>query len=149
MKAATPKRPAKKKRSVKQPAVARNGVRTSRDLIQQVEAGVPFHELEALRADLQLPLDQLARKLGLARATLHRRKLSGRLTPDESDKVIRFARLLRQASELFGGNDRARQWLEFPQYGLGGAIPLDYARSEVGARAVENLLGCIEYGIYS
>ena len=33
--------------------------------------------------------------------------------------------------------------------GLGGAIPLEYAETEVGAREVENLLGRIEYGVYS
>jgi putative toxin-antitoxin system antitoxin component (TIGR02293 family) len=86
--------------------------------------------------------------LGLARATLHRRKLAGQLAPDESEKVIRFARLFSQAKEVFGGKEEARQWLAFPQYGLGGAIPLEYARTELGAREVENLLGAIEHGVY-
>ena len=43
----------------------------------------------------------------------------------------------------------ARQWLNAPQFGLGGAIPLEYAGTEVGAREVEDLLGRIEYGVYS
>jgi uncharacterized protein (DUF2384 family) len=28
-------------------------------------------------------------------------------------------------------------------------VPLDYAETEIGAREVENLLGRIEYGVYS
>jgi uncharacterized protein (DUF2384 family) len=28
-------------------------------------------------------------------------------------------------------------------------VPLDFARTEIGAREVENLLGRIEYGVYS
>jgi len=32
---------------------------------------------------------------------------------------------------------------------LGGAIPLEYARTEVGARELEKLLGRIDYGVYS
>jgi len=28
-------------------------------------------------------------------------------------------------------------------------VPLDYARTEAGAREVENLLGRIKYGVYS
>ena len=45
--------------------------------------------------------------------------------------------------------DDGRRWLTSPQVGLGGAIPLEYAETEVGAREVENLLGRIEYGVYS
>jgi uncharacterized protein (DUF2384 family) len=28
-------------------------------------------------------------------------------------------------------------------------VPLDFAKTEIGAREVENLLGRIEYGVYS
>lgn len=134
---------------MKRTAPSKNGTRSPHELIQHVQAGLAFAELEALRRELNLPLDQLGEKLGIARATLHRRKASGRLAPDESDKVVRFARLFHQAEEVFGTADRARQWLAFPQYGLGGAVPLDYAGTEVGAREVENLLGAIDYGVYS
>ena len=145
MKTAALKRPAKKKAASQQ----MRRTATPDQLVKIVQDGLKFDELEALRSDLGLPLDKVAEKLGIARATLHRRKLSGRLAPDESDRVVRFARLFRQAEEVFGTGERARQWLSFPQYGLGGAVPLDYARTEVGAREVENLLGCIEYGVYS
>lgn len=118
-------------------------------VIQVVQEGLDFAELESLREQLDLPLDRLAEQLGLSRATLHRRKARGRLTSDESDKVLRFARLLGQAVPLFGGLEEARQWLKAPQRGLGGAVPLDYAQTETGAREVENLLGRIDYGVYS
>jgi putative toxin-antitoxin system antitoxin component (TIGR02293 family) len=118
-------------------------------LIRRIQKGLPFAELEALRKDLDLPLDQLAGKLSISRATLHRRKSAGRLSSDESDKVMRFSRLVEQATNLFGDLERGRAWLKFPQYGLGGVVPLDYARTEAGAREVENLLGRIKYGVYS
>lgn len=119
------------------------------EVVRVVQAGLDFAELEALRQQLDLPLDRLAGQLGLARATLHRRKASGRLTTDESDKVVRFARLLGHAVDLFGSIEDARRWLKAPQRGLGGAVPLDYAQTETGAREVENLLGRIDYGVYS
>jgi putative toxin-antitoxin system antitoxin component (TIGR02293 family) len=118
-------------------------------VIGAVQAGLPFAEMEALRAGLDLPLDKLAPKLGLSKATLYRRKLEGRLTPAESDRVMRFARLLGRAVEVLEGEAAARHWLTRPQYGLGGAVPLDYAETEAGAREVENVLGRIEYGVYS
>jgi putative toxin-antitoxin system antitoxin component (TIGR02293 family) len=118
-------------------------------VIQAVSAGADFKELTALREELDLPMEQLAAKLGFSRATLHRRKASGRLTSDESDKIVRYARLLGQAARVFGGADNARQWLKAPQRGLAGAVPLDYAETETGAREVEKLLGRIDYGVYS
>jgi putative toxin-antitoxin system antitoxin component (TIGR02293 family) len=118
-------------------------------LVAAVTRGLPFSELEALRERLDLPLEALAGYLGLARATLHRRKAAGQLTADESDKVLRFARLLGQASKIFGDTVGARNWLKTPQYGLGGVVPLEFAGTEVGAREVESLLGRIDYGVYS
>ncbi len=80
---------------------------------------------------------------------MQRRKVAGRLTAQESDKVVRFSRLLKQAADLFGSVERGRAWLKFPQRGLGGAVPLDYAQTEVGALEVERLLGRIQYSVYT
>ena len=87
--------------------------------------------------------------LGISKATLHRRMTTGRLDPAESDRVVRFARLMGKAVEVMESPETARKWLSAPQVGLGGSIPLEYAETEVGAREVENLLGRIEYGVYS
>jgi putative toxin-antitoxin system antitoxin component (TIGR02293 family) len=118
-------------------------------VIRRIQKGFPFRELEMLRQTIDLPLEQLAAKLLISRSTLQRRKTAGRLSPAESDKVIRFSRLLQQATELFGDVEKARAWLKHPQRGLGGAVPLDYAETEVGAQEVEKLLGRMKYGVYS
>ena len=67
----------------------------------------------------------------------------------ESDRVVRFARLMGKAIKVMESEEAARKWLNSPQVGLGGALPLEYAATEVGAREVENLLSRIEYGVYS
>src|SRR5437667_12364035 len=119
------------------------------DLIRKIQKGLRFSELETLQNSIDLPFEQLAAKLCISRSTLQRRKAAGRLSSDESDKVIRFSRLLEHATNVFGDIEKARAWLKFPQRGLGGAVPLDYAETEVGAREVDNLLGRIDYGVYS
>ncbi|SRR5882672_5144310 len=124
-------------------------VKHSSDLIRQIQKGLRFSELETLQNSLEMPFEQLAAKLSISRSTLQRRKAAGRLSPDESDKVMRFSRLLEHATNVFGDIDKARAWLKHPQYGLGGAVPLDYAETEIGAREVDNLLGRIDYGVYS
>ena len=118
-------------------------------LIKAITVGLPVKELDALQEALDVPMEKLAPKVGISLATLHRRKVQGRLQPEESDRVLRFARLFGKAVSIFGKVDDAKQWLASPQFGLGGEVPLDYAQTEVGAREVENLLGRIEYGVYS
>ena len=90
------------------------------ELVRSVEQGLPLAELEDLRRDLDLPMDRLAPRLGLSKATLHRRRIEGRLSSDESDKVVRFARLYGKALEIFGTEQNARLWLSTSQFGLGG-----------------------------
>jgi len=122
---------------------------TAAVLIKALKTGFAIEELEVLRASLNLPMERLARLLGISKATLHRRKAAGRLDPAESDRVLRFARLMGHAIEVLETQQNARSWLTSPQQGLGGAVPLEYARTEVGAREVEALLGRIAYGVYS
>src|SRR5205809_6766062 len=119
------------------------------ELIRKIQKGLRFSELETLQNSIDLPFERLAAKLAISRSTLQRRKAAGRLSRDESDKVRRRSRLLEHATNVFGDIERARAWLKFPQRGLGGAIPLDYAETEVGAREVDNLLGRIEYSVYT
>jgi putative toxin-antitoxin system antitoxin component (TIGR02293 family) len=118
-------------------------------IIHAIEGGLKVQEMENLRSALDLPMEKFASKLGISKATLHRRKSAGKLDRTESDRVIRFARLLAKAIQVLDSPENARKWLGSPQIGLGGAVPLDYATTEAGAREVEDLLGRIEYGVYS
>ncbi len=118
-------------------------------LIPLLKAGLPVQELNELRGYLAMPLDKLVPILGISKATLHRRKSSGRLDVAESDRVVRYARLLGRAAVVMESLENGRRWLASPQVGLGGEVPLKFAQTEVGAREVEDLLGRIEYGVYS
>jgi putative toxin-antitoxin system antitoxin component (TIGR02293 family) len=58
--------------------------------------------------------------------------------------------LFGKTLELFEGDrDVATEWLTTAQPALGGAVPLDLARTEVGAREIERLVGRLEHGVFS
>jgi putative toxin-antitoxin system antitoxin component (TIGR02293 family) len=122
---------------------------TSPQLIAALNAGLHVRELQDLQATLNVPMEKLAAMLGISKATFHRRQRQGRLDTAESDRALRYARLSGKAIEVMESETDARQWLNSPQFGLGGAVPLEYAKTEIGAREVENLLGRIEHGVYS
>ncbi|MFZ3373975.1 MAG: antitoxin Xre/MbcA/ParS toxin-binding domain-containing protein [Chthoniobacterales bacterium] len=124
-------------------------ITTIHQQIVQIHAGLSFRAVQNLQKALDVPMEKLASVLGMSRATLHRRKIQGKIDKEESEKLVRYQRLLKKAEGVFGDAKAARQWLTNKQAGLGDAVPLEFAKTEIGAREVENLLGRIEYGVYS
>jgi Uncharacterized conserved protein len=50
----------------------------------------------------------MATVLGMSRATLHRRKIQGKIDRDESERLMRYQRLLKKAEDVFGDVESAR-----------------------------------------
>lgn len=127
------------------------GVRATgtEDLIAAVKRGLGSAIFEGLAARLGVSEAELAGVTGISASTLLRRKKAGRLSGEESEHVLRVATLLDTASRLFGSVEDGAGWMRSANPALGGASPLAYADTEVGAREVESLLGRIAYGVYS
>ena len=122
----------------------------SAELIQQVERGFSFKTLHALESRSGLPGTALAGLVGIPERTLARRRSKGKFTPEESERLLRLGTVFEQAVELFeGDNAAALRWLTAPRKALEGKTPLAYARTELGAREVEDLIGRLEHGVVS
>lgn len=123
------------------------------DAVGRVKQGLPLREFDALRDLLDLTVEDLATRVGISPATLSRRRREadgGRLDPEHSDRLMRYARLYWQAVQLLGGHaESARAWLKRPARALDGATPLDFADTEVGGREVETLILRLEHGVYT
>lgn len=78
--------------------------------------------------------------------TAQRRKEQGVLTPEESDRVARMARVTQRAVEAFGDQAQAREWLTRPNRALQGFAPLALLVTDAGAALVTDELGRIEHG---
>ncbi len=120
------------------------------DLANLVRKGLPAGSLIALAAKLHLGNSDLSTRLGIPQRTLTRRlSQDSALTPAESDRTVRLARVYADAIEMIGDPDRAVEWLHTPNRALGGEKPLDQLDTDMGARLVEDILGRIAYGVYS
>jgi putative toxin-antitoxin system antitoxin component (TIGR02293 family) len=121
-------------------------VRSEHDLARLVEARLPVQAATALLAHGLRDAELYA--LVLPRRTLaHRRARGEPLTAEESDRLVRVARLTALAETVFGEPARAWRWLRQPQRGLDGRAPLDQLASEAGARLVEESLVRIDHGL--
>jgi putative toxin-antitoxin system antitoxin component (TIGR02293 family) len=91
---------------------------TTLTLVQQIKEGFPASSLEHFQQSFGLSFVQAAQLLGIPRRTLIRRKEQGHLGSDESERLLRFARLLGAALELFEGDEEAvHHWLQTPKIG--------------------------------
>lgn len=125
-------------------------VRKPDDLAQLVRKGLPALSVSSLADKLQVRNSIVGQKLGIPQRTLTRRlSRSSRLTPAESDRTVRMARVYANAVEMIGDQQKAISWLGTPNRALGGDRPLDLLDTDLGARMVEDILGRIAYGVYS
>lgn len=78
-----------------------------------------------------------------------------RLKPDQllpfqtAEVVISLMRAHQKATEVFGSEDASVTWLKKPNVVLGGISPVQALQSRFGAEEVMDMLGRIEYGVYS
>lgn len=121
-------------------------VRTVRELRQAVEEGLPVEALDsAVRYVVGGERGAAELRYGIVpKATLHRRE---RLTAEESQRLERLARLAALAEEVWEDRALAHEFLTSPQPQLDGERPVDLARTDLGAREVEELLLALEYGL--
>ncbi len=116
------------------------------DVIRLDRRGLSVGTVQFVLDSGRLTLAELDR-IVLPRKTLaHRRKL-GSLTPEQSDRVVRVARVLAQAEKTFGSQQKAGLWLRRPTAVLSGDSPLSLLDTDEGTRVVETLLGRIGHGI--
>ena len=120
------------------------------DLVREVRAGFAAPPVERFLTATRMSKKQLSVFAAIPPRSLARSTAKGRLSPEQSDRVLRAARLFEQATAVFGGDpDAARSWLESPARSLGGEAPLAMAATEVGAREVEAVLGRLEHGVFT
>lgn len=126
------------------------GAGRSRRLLARVQSGLPCEVVDTLVANLGVAQKEIAGVLNIPVTTLSRRKKAGCLSPDESDRVVRLARVGALAQALMAGDLlAAQQWMSTPLPILGDETPLQHCSTEVGAREVEQLIGRLRHGVFS
>ena len=79
------------------------------------------------------------------KTTLERRE--EQLSPQESERTERVARLFVHARRALGTEAEAREFMTTPPPQLEGRSPIDAARTDLGTRRTEQILNALEYGL--
>ncbi len=127
-------------------AILGRRVRSLDDLEQTVSHGIPKRALrrtaERIYSSGGDVRDMIFRIV--PEATFKRRT---RLSPAESARTERLARVIAAAEYVWNDQTDAREWLTRPHPELGRRTPLEVAMTELGARQVEEILERLFYGI--
>jgi putative toxin-antitoxin system antitoxin component (TIGR02293 family) len=116
------------------------------ELARLVRRGLPIGAVQFVLDSGVLSPAELDR-IVLPRKTLANRRRLGTLTPEQSGRLVRVARVIAAAEETFGSREKAGTWLRRPTTALAGESPLDLLDTDEGAREVETLLGRVAHGI--
>jgi putative toxin-antitoxin system antitoxin component (TIGR02293 family) len=119
------------------------------DLIETITEGLPAVLARELATRLAVTMEEMAGLLRLTPRTLQRRLEEGSLELGESERLWELARVFFRAIEVLESEAAAVQWFKSPIQALGWATPLSLARTAVGLRELENILGRIEHGVFS
>ena len=95
--------------------------------------------------------DSLEKAFGMSLRTFQRRKDAPDkpLSQEQSGRTWKFAEILAKATDVFGSQEDAEQWLERPAIGLDQRRPIDLLATPAGIELVEQYLTRLAYGVYA
>jgi putative toxin-antitoxin system antitoxin component (TIGR02293 family) len=116
---------------------------------REVEKGLPLFKLEEFCAHTGFSQKELLEVVIPLRTLKHRRQRNESLNIDESDRLVRVARLHELAVKVFGDPEKARRWLSKPKHRFDERSPLQMMRTSLGGSAVEEMLYQIDEGVFA
>lgn len=123
--------------------------RRSQTLAPVVKQGLRFNSVLSLKALYAIPDEFMQQVIAVSGRTWARRMAKNQLSPVESDRLYRLARIIARTEEVFGSQEKASLWLKEPNRALGLQTPLSLLDTDEGARRVEDVLIRIEHGVFS
>jgi len=125
------------------------GVASPGNLVELRQGTVPFASIHALAKRLGAEPGEVLAVIGMSERTAARRKDQGFLKPDEADRLLRVARVVEEATRVFGSQDKAARWLKTAHPMLSDATPFSLLDSDAGTKSVTDELTRIDYGDFA
>lgn len=119
------------------------------DWVGVIRQGFPSNALNSFGANIGATNAELALMLGISVRALAGRRRKGILTPCESERMFRVARVAGHAEEVFGDLTSGLEWLKSPNVSLGGVTPISLLDTYIGADWVMDTLGRVEHGVFA
>jgi putative toxin-antitoxin system antitoxin component (TIGR02293 family) len=121
---------------------------TEFDLAGIAEQGLPIDSIARLK-EKGLTFTEVSDVVISPRTLKHRKARGERLSNEETDRVMRVARIVSLAEQVFRNHEKALAWLRAADDRLNGRTPISMLHTESGGRVVESMLWQIDDGVYA
>jgi putative toxin-antitoxin system antitoxin component (TIGR02293 family) len=122
---------------------------TAVEKMDMVREGVSKKNLESLKSKTNLDYDKLSAILSTTRATLINKKGTENFSAALSERIVSIADLYSYGFEVFEDETKFNEWIFRPNQALGGKQPFELLDNQFGREEVKNVIGRIDYGVYS
>ena len=120
------------------------------DFIKLATKGLNANIIANFRTYFNISREQTAALLNVSVPTIYRWTGDNKiLDRNYSIQLFELTDLFLYGAEIFGNNDNFFKWLALPNTALGGLEPQDLLEIPGGISKVRDILGRIEYGVYS
>ncbi len=128
----------------------RTSIESPYDFINIASRGVDAQMIANFRTHFNIPRDQTAEMLNVSAPTIYRWiREKKKLERNYAVQLFELTDLFLYGIEVFENNEDFFKWLRLPNTALGGLEPQDLSGIPGGISKVRDLLGRIEYGVYS
>ena len=117
--------------------------------MERLNVGISKKELETLKARTELDYDKLAKLLSVTRATLINKPSSEKFNSALSERILGLADIYSYGYDVFEDEKKFNQWMFKQSRALGGKTPYEVCDNQFGREEVKNIIGRIDYGVYS
>ncbi|MFD2934678.1 type II RES/Xre toxin-antitoxin system antitoxin [Spirosoma flavum] len=122
---------------------------TALQLIDRSRQGLAGAETGHVAGLLGVTDKEMARLLNQSVATFHRQANVQQLDAATSERLLLLTRLATYGATVFQDKGKFTRWLRRPLRLLNDRSPLDLLDSSTGVQLVEDIVGRIEYGVFS
>ena len=125
-------------------------IESSFDFIRAADSGLNSSIIQNFREYFGFTMDDTAQMLNVSEPTLYRWGQKNKtLERNVSVKLFNLTDLFLIGIQFFNNKDLFFKWLSIPSPALGGMLPIDLMEIPGGVEKVRDLLGRLEYGVYS
>lgn len=117
------------------------------DAIKAIREGVQAEIVDELIGQDSIPPEQTYQLVCSKRTLARRLSRAERLSPYESERLLRLLRIFRHAADSFGDAAKAGAYLSRPLRQFEGHSCIEMLDTDIGTAFVEELLARIDHGI--
>lgn len=119
------------------------------DLLALARTGISKRSILALARKISLTIEEIANVLHISERTLQRYTPTTLVKTEHADRAIELARLYQRGIEVLGSETAFNIWMRTPNHALNNEIPLHLLDTSIGFDLILQILGRIEYGVFS